>query len=676
MSIFHWGTHWGAVTFGAVAVAVAALGICAVLIRDSLGLRTHKRQLLAERDAARAQARRHLESYEALKAAMSRAGLMQVRLDPAGTVLEHNDAFAEARAAAGEDTARLDLFRPRSGPGARAPKTAAGAVDCPIGNRALRWTTAPLRTDDGATLIEAVGRPLAEDQDAGVGAKSRFLATISHEMRTPLNGVLGMAGLLRDTGLSLEQASYVSAVESSGQALLSLIDEILDFARIEVGKLDTVSEPVDIAAVVEGVVELLSPRAQDKGIEIAAYVEPAVPPALLSDGARLRQVVMNLAGNAVKFTDSGGVGIRVGIADGAVAITVADTGPGIAPDRLEAIFREFEQADAATARTFGGTGLGLAISRRIVEKLGGSIGVDSQPGRGSRFSVRLPLTLPEGAARAPAGRDGADLSGQNVLIVSASPFEAPYLAERLRDLGARAERIAAPEAVPEPLAGVTMLLVDAALGREACRTLARAAELAGISRRIVLLSPYQRRGFGTPADLGFDGYLIKPVRERSLRARFSLPPAPRPQAATTEVVSGDGPSLGGARILIAEDNQINALLACRLLERMGARPVWVKDGLEAVRRLIDPAGEPFAFALLDIRMPGLTGIEAIEALRRHERETGAPRLPVAALTANASGEDRLMCIDAGFDAFLSKPLERAAFRDVIRRLVEPGRAAA
>jgi signal transduction histidine kinase/CheY-like chemotaxis protein len=673
MGAYLTGMHWGAITFGAVAVAVAALAICAVLIRDLQKLRARKQRLIGELDAARAGEARITARHAGLKAALSQSGLYYLHIDEAGQIRDRNDRFCEAETRAGLTPGRFEWAAPVS----RRP--VAAQIEQPIGQTPVRWGVAPVRAADAAVGIEAVGRAISDEpESSGVAAKSRFLATISHEMRTPLNGVLGMAGLLRDTGLTPEQMSYVSAVESSGQALLSLIDEILDFARIEAGKLDTVSVPVSIEQVVEGVVELLSPRAQDKGIEVAAYIEPGVPCSVLGDGARLRQVLMNLAGNAVKFTDRGGVGIRVSVAEGRLVLAVADTGPGIAPDRCEAIFREFEQADADTSRTFGGTGLGLAISRRIIEAQGGSISVASRLGEGATFTVRLPLAVPEGpsetvGAAAPLPR----FAGQQVLIVSSSPFEAPYLADRLRTLGADPVLYPTLAAVPETLPSAAAIMVDASLGITPCRMLAARASEAGIDRRIVLLSPFERRGFGTPGDLGFDGYLVKPVRDRSLRARLEDAPASGPQAESERDDSpAPDPVFMGARILIAEDNPINALLACRLIEKLGAGPVWVKDGREALSRLTDPAEAAFTFALLDIRMPGLTGIEVIEALRDHERDGQLRRLPVAALTANASGEDRLKCIEAGFDAFLSKPLERGAFRQTILRLLEPGRAAA
>ncbi len=258
-----------------------------------------------------------------------------------------------------------------------------------------------MRDADGRMLTQSVGRDIterrqAEDVIAGAqrkaeaasAAKSRFLATVSHELRTPLSGVMGMADLLIDTGLTPEQATYARAVKSSGESLLSLIDEILDFSKIESGKLELAAENFDLSALVEGVAELIAPRAQDKGLEIASFITPRTPRQLLGDPARLRQVLLNLAGTAVKFSSHGGVGVSVSLsAQGRILFEVADTGEGIAPDRLERIFEEFEQGEGVA----DGAGLGLAISRSLVEMMGGSLKVESRPGRGSTFTAEIPL---------------------------------------------------------------------------------------------------------------------------------------------------------------------------------------------------------------------------------------------------------------------------------------------
>lgn len=664
-----WNSGWVAVVFAAVAVAVVLFMLCAALIRDLLQLRHRTREVMQRFRRSEAE-RTQLEArLQATEQALAGVDSYQAEVDGQGHVLSANVALRRLLEEAGLTLAAVDLAcqAEKGLPG----RIRAGMFERSLAGRRIVWSVAPARAPGGETTFMAVGRPQAA-QEAGEGSKARFLATVSHEMRTPLNGVIGMAGLLDDTGLTPEQQSYVSAIRTSGEALLSLINEILDFSRIEAGKIDLVVEDVGISRLVEGVVELLSPRAQDKGIEIAALVHPDLPATLRLDGARLTQILMNLAGNAVKFTEKGGVGIRVEPEEGnRLMITVADTGPGIAAGRLEAIFEAFEQEQASTARRHGGTGLGLAITRRIVEYMGGAISVVSRPGAGSAFRVALPLVAAEAPAAAPVV---PQLAGERVLIVSASPFEAPFLAERLKTMGATVMLAGDPARAGEQAGKASILMVDASLGLETCRALAaRAGD--GV-RRIILLSPYERRGFGAPGEAGYDGYLIKPVRQRSLSARFEEESAG--DAAAPEMPEKGRPAhlLAGRRVLLAEDNPINALLAVKLIERLGGEAVWVQSGGAALDAWRAAEDRPFAFALFDIRMPGLSGLETIAALRAEERRNGRSPLPVAALTANAFAEDRSACLAAGFTAFLSKPLAPEAFAGTVSALMATPRAAA
>ena len=500
-----------------------------------------------------------------------------------------------------------------------------------------------------------------ERAEAASEAKSRFLATVSHEIRTPLNGILGMADLLGATPLAAEQASYVEAIRTSGGALASLIDEILDFSRIEAGKLELAAEPFDLVALVEGMVELLAPRAQGKGLEIAASIAADVPRHVVGDGARLRQVLINLAGNAVKFTETGGIGVRVTrAAGGAIRFAVADTGPGIAPERRTAIFEEFEQGDGSASRRHGGSGLGLAISMRIVERMGGRLMLENASDQGSIFSFDIALPAVHGAAREA---EGPSLGGRSALIVGRSPFEAPYLGERLAAAGAevvRAEGTEAALAALERRPPPDIVIVDCALGETATRQLAGAARAAGVARSLVLFSPFERRAFGQNSLAGFDGWLVKPVRSRSLLARIAGP-APAPP------IAGSAPEAGrsslpchGLDVLVAEDNDINALVVQRHLERLGARVTRVHDGTQAVARAAEAAAgrqRSFDVVLMDIRMPGLDGLEAARRIRRDEAQSRSARIRIVALTANAFEEDRAACLAAGFDDFLTKPVD-------------------
>ena len=458
-------------------------------------------------------------------------------------------------------------------------------VEVPIarGTAPIQWLRAGRDVTGRIESARALDVALSRAESASV-AKSRFLATVSHEFRTPLNGILGMAELVLDTTLDGEQRTYVEAVRTSGQALLALIDGILDFSRIEAGRIDLAAEPFDLAATAEAVVELLAPRAQDKGIEIALDIAEDVPALVVGDGDRVRQILVNLVGNAVKFTVSGGVGVTVARAADDIVLAVADTGPGIAEDRIAVLFEEFEQGDGSASRSHEGTGLGLAITRRLVLRMGGRIEAESKPGRGSTFRVVLPLSP---AADQPAAGPRPVLAARRVLIVADSPFQAPFLARNLARSGAAAVVMPNLKDGLDALAGVGFdaVIADRALGDEAVRRLADQAKACGVRCSLVLLSPFDRREFGAPGAAGFDTYLIKPVRARSLFDRL-LEPTPPAEAAVT---ASAAPARAGAglRVLLAEDNPINALLATKALERLGAEVVHAADGLEALARLAE-----------------------------------------------------------------------------------------
>jgi PAS domain S-box-containing protein len=668
------------------ALAGGALGLAGLLATRNRGL---ERELRALRGRAEELADRNWElkeSQERARGFLEAQGDLIVRRDADGRITYANDAFC---ALAGRARATLigAAYQPDVIEQGITALTTDGTrshdqkIATAEGPRWIAWREVTVRTGAGAE-VQSVGRDVtdraqaeraltgARDQaEAANHAKSRFLAMVSHEIRTPLNGILGMSDLLLDTTLTPEQLTYTRAVKTSGETLLVLIEQILDFSKIEAGRLDLDAQPFDLHALVEESVELIAPRAQAKDLAVASYVADNVPRQVVGDATRLRQVLLNLAGNAIKFTDHGGLSIVVerGAKPDGIVIAVRDTGIGIAPQEQERIFHEFEQADRSAARTFLGTGLGLAISRRIIERMGGAISVESAPGAGSTF--RVTVALPPVAKTSDVVRP--DLGGIDVLIVAPAAIEAQLLARRLNGWGARA-RIAANVDEAHALMAERpcgALMVDHALGRAACAALAAAP----IAQRIVLVTPAARHDLPALKAAGFTGYLVKPVRSASLAARLATTDQSFERSGDgTDTIdqTNDHPPTGGLAILVAEDNEINALLARALLARLGHRPTIANDGAAALAawRAAQAAGEPFGLILMDVHMPGSDGIETTRRIRAAEAEHGAARTPIIALTANALDEEREACRLAGMDGFLTKPLDRERLKTTLAAL--------
>ena len=567
-------------------------------------------------------------------------------------------------------------------------------IATPTGPRWIAWREGMVRTDaNHPAETQSVGRDITEraetqhalsaasDQaNAASRAKSRFLAMASHEIRTPLNGIIGMSGLLLDTELTPEQATYAKAVKTSGDALLALIEELLDYSKIEAGKVELEHRPFQLAMLIEDVAELLAPRAQSRNLEIASYVDERLPMQVVGDAARLRQVLLNLAGNAVKFTSEGGVALIVEPGDrpGDIRFLVRDTGIGIAPEAQARIFREFEQADDRIARNYGGTGLGLSISERIVRRMEGSVTLDSAPGRGSTFIVTLPLAAAEGEAGAPDAMLCPDLTGQSIMLVAPQTIESSLVALRLQRWGAHtcevSEAVVAEALLTER--AWHAILIDRALGAEQAAALAEAARAHAL-HRIVMMTPAARHELQPSTAPMFTGYLVKPLRTASLAARLLIAPELASDAGARDDASATTPPETPATatplpsrklsILVAEDNEINALLMRSLLNRLGHHVTMTADGEEAVEQwqAAESAGSSYDLVLMDIQMPRLDGVEATKRIRAAEAEMPGRRTPILALTANTLLEDRYACFEAGMDGFLVKPLDREKLTEAL-----------
>ncbi|WP_420470207.1 response regulator [Brevundimonas sp. FT23042] len=488
----------------------------------------------------------------------------------------------------------------------------------------------------------------APDRTPTGSAEQQFLRLMSHEMRTPLNGVIGMLGLLSRTKLDGAQRAYAEAARSSAEHLLGLVNDLLDYARLEAGKLEFDAAPVDLEALVRGVAELLSPRAHERNLEIAWSVA-ADAPDILADEGRLRQVLFNLAGNAVKFTAEGGVRIAVERAGGTdrtprLAFVIDDTGPGVPVEARERIFEEFGHVDSTDAGRFGGAGLGLAVVRKLAAAMDGTVSVSDRPdGPGARFRFEAPFEAVEDAIRAQP------LTGQAVAVLTPDP---------LVRQAAQAQIIASGGAVSTK---GDVVLVDHA-GRQSPHGLApRPAD----SRAVVLLRPSERDLIARYRSAGFHGYLIKPLRRASLAERVLAAAGARTadrvgqRAAPADddrVLPG---RFAGTRVLLVEDNPVGALLAATLLKREGCAVETAASGDEALAAL---KRARYDLVFMDMRMPGMDGPTAARQLRAR-----GDRTPIVALTANAFAEDRKACLEAGMDDHLVKPLELEAMRAALSR---------
>ncbi len=706
-----------------------------MLSRQAVQLKTFAGRLEASlKNAATINARLN-QSEARYKGLVDAQGDAIFRRDGSGRLTYGNDAFFELF---GLNPARAIgyPFAPQPHPQSRAPLFGSFLesgrnrarydqhVKTAQGYRWIAWEDFAVHDSHGRLAeVQSVGRDITDrksledalteardNAEEASRAKSDFLATMSHEIRTPMNGVLGMGRLLLETDLRPEQRSYAEAITQSGEALLGLIGDILDFSKIEAGMLHLDEDEVDLRIMLSGVAELLCPRGHGKGVEVTAIIAPEVPMIIRADEGRLRQVITNLMGNAAKFTERGGVCVEVKLAGDMLRFDVRDTGVGVPAAKRQEIFQEFVQADASHARKFGGTGLGLAISKRLVDMMGGEIGVDAAPpmfgeSGGSCFWFTLPA---QGITPAEGGKP---LAGMRIAVMSNN--------RALRE--GLCLQIAASGGIPvDPEGPADAILIDAGTGTVPELTVHPDPAIPAL----VLLTPAARGSLEEMRALGFAGYLVKPVRQSSLVTRLILcrdgrplvapmeafgeaaPPqadapgfdpipahfledypaaarstgqaakmrfadgytmvAPAPDAdAPDYACKARGADACGLHILLAEDNPINMILIRELLRRRGHRITEVTTGDAAVQALLE---NRYDLLLTEIHMPGMDGIEAARAIRADEARSGRARTPIVAFTADALEGGKRVCQEAGMDGILTKPVDPAALEEMFLML--------